>query len=126
MTGIARMHAIVLDAPDTRRLAEFYRDLIGWEIVYADPPEEGGWTTLSDGGGVRISFQYAPDHRPPAWPDPERPQQMHIDVHVADLDEAERRVLELGATKTEVQPSTEGTFRVYLDPAGHPFCLCQD
>jgi len=31
------------------------------------------------------------------------------------------QVLDLGATKAEVQP--DPGFRVYLDPAGHPFCF---
>jgi hypothetical protein len=48
---------------------------------------------------------------------------MHIDVEVDDLDTAEAAVLELGATKHGHQTGT--TFRVFLDPAGHPFCLCQ-
>ena len=30
-------------------------------------------------------------------------------------------LLAIGATKAEHQPST--SFRVFLDPAGHPFCL---
>ena len=34
----------------------------------------------------------------------------------------EAAVLELGATKHDHQPGT--SFRVFLDPAGHPFCLC--
>ena len=49
---------------------------------------------------------------------------MHLDVMVQDFDSAEPAVLELGATKHEHQPGT--SFRVYLDPAGHPFCLCID
>jgi hypothetical protein len=47
---------------------------------------------------------------------------MHLDLVVDDLDAGEAAVLEKGATKAEVQPGT--TFRVFLDPAGHPFCLC--
>jgi hypothetical protein len=47
---------------------------------------------------------------------------MHLDVVVDDLDAAEKAVLELGATRHEQQPGE--TFRVFLDPAGHPFCLC--
>ena len=36
-------------------------------------------------------------------------------------------VLALGATKTAEQPGVpDGNWRVYLDPAGHPFCLCWD
>jgi hypothetical protein len=41
---------------------------------------------------------------------------------VADLDFAERAVMTLGARKTETQPAPE-EWRVFLDPAGHPFCL---
>jgi hypothetical protein len=47
----------------------------------------------------------------------------HIDTMVEDLDKAEEQVLRIGATKSEVQPSEDDNFRVYLDPAGHPFCL---
>jgi hypothetical protein len=49
------------------------------------------------------------------------PQQLHLDFLVSDLDEGERHVLEQGATKHSFQPGD--TFRVYLDPVGHPFCL---
>ena len=45
---------------------------------------------------------------------------MHIDVKVDDFNVAEAAVLALGATKAG---SDTPTFRVYLDPAGHPFCL---
>ncbi|MBG6181073.1 hypothetical protein IWX62_002284 [Arthrobacter sp. CAN_A1] len=47
---------------------------------------------------------------------------MHFDLMVEDLDQGEAVVLGLGGTKAEVQPGT--TFRVFLDPASHPFCLC--
>lgn len=122
MPGIAKLRAVVLDCPDPRALAEFYRELVGGEITHAD--EE--WVSLRDGDTVKLSFQLSPDHRPPTWPDPERPQQFHVDVTVEEsaLDEAERRVLALGATKPELQPG--GKWRVYVDPAGHPFCFCWD
>jgi hypothetical protein len=57
--------------------------------------------------------------RPPRWRDPANPAQLHLDVQVADLDAAERAVLEHGATKLEAFPG----WRVYADPVGHPFCL---
>ena len=69
-----------------------------------------------------ISFQQVEGYRAPDWPGQEHPQQMHLDVIVDDLDAGEAAVLELGATKHDYQPGT--TFRVFLDPAGHPFCLC--
>jgi len=63
-------------------------------------------------------------YQPPQWPGQDMPQQMHLDLIVADLDEGESAVIALGATKAGVQPGTK--FRVFLDPAGHPFCLCVD
>ncbi|WP_327638171.1 hypothetical protein OHB24_07295 [Kribbella sp. NBC_00482] len=56
---------------------------------------------------------------PPRWRDPAHPTQIHLDVLVADLDAAERSVLEHGATQLEDFPG----WRVYADPVGHPFCL---
>ncbi|MET7330511.1 VOC family protein [Nonomuraea sp. NPDC005650] len=122
MSGIAEFRTVVLDCPDPRGLAEFYSRLLGWPVTYADDE----WVVVSDGGAPkRVAFQLAPDFRPPTWPDPERPQQLHLDFTVADLDKAEKQVLEIGATKHGHQPCDDGSFRVYLDPAGHPFCLCR-
>ena len=46
-----------------------------------------------------LAFQLAADYRAPDWPDPARPQQLHLDVMVDDLDEAEPLVLALGARR---------------------------
>lgn len=117
------MRAIVLDTREPLALAEFYRELVGGEITYADPE----WVKLR-GEDVLLSFQLAPDHQPPAWPNPDRPQQFHIDVTIDhdELDAAEAKVLAAGATRHEHQPDDAEDWRVYLDPSGHPFCLCWD
>jgi hypothetical protein len=120
---IARMRSVVLDCPEPLALAEFYRALVGGEIASVDDD----WVVLVV-DGWRLAFQLADDFAPPTWPTGERPQQFHLDVTVDDIEVAEPRAQALGATKHEVQPGeAEGdTFRVYLDPAGHPFCLCWD
>lgn len=119
MAGIARFSLVALDCPDPEALARFYSELTGWE---ADG--EGEWVQLyGAGGGATIAFQrVADDYRPPDWPGQQQPQQIHLDFDVPDLDEGERRVLAIGARKAEHQPGGD-EFRVYLDPAGHPFCL---
>ena len=99
-----------------------YGELLGWEVTYADDD----WVNLAGPGG-KLSFQLAPDYVTPTWPDPKVPQQFHVDVTVDAVDAAEQAVLALGATKTEQQPGVpDGNWRVYLDPAGHPLCLCWD
>jgi len=124
MTPIARMRTVVIDCPDPVELADFYRRLVGGEIT----PVSDDWVVLVPEGGGRLAFQRAEGYAPPTWPTGERPQQLHIDVTVDDIHEAEPAVLAIGATKHEVQPGAadDDTFRVYLDPAGHPFCLCWD
>jgi len=118
-TPIAAFDLVVLDTPDPARLAEFYCALLGWQVVRTDDD----WVTIRGTGGVGMAFQLAPELLPPTWPDPTVPQQSHLDVTVADLDEGERRVLAIGARLTG-QPERSSSFRAYLDPSGHPFCLC--
>ncbi|GAA3761902.1 catechol 2,3-dioxygenase-like lactoylglutathione lyase family enzyme [Spinactinospora alkalitolerans] len=113
---IGRLSSVVLDCPDPHALARFYCEVLGVPITGVD----GGWVDIGDATTGRISFQHAPDHVPPRWPDPRHPQQIHLDIRVDDIDEAEPKVLALGAT---LLSATEPRFRVYADPAGHPFCL---
>ena len=116
--AIARFPSVVLDCPDPQQLAEFYSALLDWKIE----KQEDGWWSIRADYGDSLAFQKVDDYTPPQWPGHDVPQQMHIDVDVDDLDAAESAVLELGATKHDHQPGT--AFRVFLDPAGHPFCIC--
>ncbi|NIZ92743.1 VOC family protein [Kineococcus rubinsiae] len=116
----ATLVATTLDAPDPRALAAFYRHLLGWDLV-EDSPE---WVSIGPpGGGHRLSFQAEPHHVPPVWPagDGDQRLQLHLDVEVDDLAAAGAHAEAGGAVLAAFQPQ-EGV-RVYLDPAGHPFCL---
>ena len=119
--AIARNPQVVLDCPDPVALAEFYAALLGWSVNRDD--DDGDWVEIASDDGQSLAFQQVAGFRAPDWPGQEVPQQLHLDVDVDDLDEAEAATLGLGATKHAHQPGT--TFRVFLDPAGHPFCLCQ-
>jgi len=114
-----KLGAIVLDCPDPRALAGFYAELLGWSV--ADDAEHDWVDVVSPDGGPTVSFQRDPDYRPPTWPRPERPQMLHLDVKVSDLDAEHDRAVRAGATPLT---DRQGSFRVYADPAGHPFCLC--
>jgi catechol 2,3-dioxygenase-like lactoylglutathione lyase family enzyme len=117
-TAIARLQVVALDCPDPRALAAFYSAVLGAPVERTDDD----WVQLAPvGGATPLAFQLVADHRPPQWPGAEHPQQLHLDLEVADLDAGEAAVVALGARKHEVQPGE--TFRVFLDPAGHPFCL---
>ena len=74
------------------------------------------------GAAVLLTTQRVADHRPPDWPGSDVPKQLHLELAVDDLDDAEARALAIGARRADAQPSPE-LWRVLLDPAGHPFCL---
>ncbi|MFC7491347.1 MULTISPECIES: VOC family protein [unclassified Knoellia] len=122
---------IVLDCPDALELARFYGEVLGWGL---EEESDRDWATLEPPGGVvapdrpdgrtTLAFQRIDDWVPPTWPGGAHPQQFHIDLAVPAIAEAEPAVLAAGATVHEHQPSEDGGFKVYLDPAGHPFCLC--
>lgn len=121
---IGRLESTVLEARDPQALARFYSALLGLPVVRTD----GDWVDISD-GRTKLSFQHAPEHQPPRWPDPASSMQYHLDITVDDIAEAEPRVLELGARRLSSGSAAEEAagevdFRVYADPAGHPFCLC--
>jgi hypothetical protein len=78
-TPVLTLSGVVLDSPDARGLAAFYRRLLGW-AVQVDEPD---WVRLrSPAGGHAVAA---------------------------------------GAVLADYQPQDD--VRVYLDPAGHPFCL---
>lgn len=120
--AIARQPSIVLDCPDPGALAGFYAAVLGWDH-HAD--DDGSWAEAYGEGWPPLCFQRADGYRAPEWPGQEHPQQMHLDLWVDDIPAAEPQVLALGATLADEQPSKDGGFRVFVDPAGHPFCLCR-
>ena len=119
MTETASLDLAIFDAADIEQVGRFYAELTGWDIVRQDDDRFGVRTP----DGQEVEFQRAPDHVAPQWPGQEHPQQFHLDLWVEGIAAAEPAVLAAGATVHEHQPSGDGGFKVYLDPAGHPFCL---
>ncbi len=116
---IGRLEKTVLDCPDPRALASFYGQILGMQV---NEDTDGDWVVIGREPGTReLAFQRADPYVPPKWPDPGHPQQEHLDIRVDDVESAQRAVLELGATLLEGEKGTG--FRVFADPAGHPFCL---
>jgi catechol 2,3-dioxygenase-like lactoylglutathione lyase family enzyme len=124
--GVGRFDTVVLDCPDPQELVEFYASLLGRDI--ADDGNDSWQSLTDDGSGVTLAFQRATNYVAPHWPDGP-PQQLHLDLTVDDLVAAHAQALALGATAlsptTAPEPRESLPFRVYADPAGHPFCLCR-
>jgi hypothetical protein len=115
---IGRLRSVVVDCREPRELAAFWAAVIGGTLRADDET----WVVLTDPDGRRLAFQRSPEHQAPEFPDPRGSQQFHLDIRVADIDEAEGKVLTLGATRV-AGAAEDDDFRVYRDPAGHTFCL---
>ncbi len=103
-------------------LAEFYRQATGFEL---HPKSGRDFAGLNREDGLFLGFQRVDRYQAPQWPGQAVPQQIHLDFRVADLEQAEAFLLQLGATKPDNQPAG-ARGRVLLDPAGHPFCITLD
>lgn len=114
---IGHWHGLVIDCVNPSGLAWFYEQLLGMQRIQDEPD----WVVIGDSPDrPGMAFQLSPGHVAPVWPGRDGAQQMHIDVRVDDLDVAEKAALRLGATRLR---GGDKTFRVFADPAGHPFCL---
>lgn len=114
---IGRLHHVVLDCRDPRALAAFYSQVLGRPVTY----DSDDWVVVAENDrSSGLAFQLARDHEPPRWPDPEFPQQFHLDLMVDDVEVASEQVLAIGARRPSDDPSHPS---VFIDPAGHPFCL---
>lgn len=119
----ARLAMVTIDCPDAEVQARFWAELLGGEAQHAE--RDYGMVAA---GGVTIGFGRTEDYTPPSWPDSGGRKQFHFDLAVPDIDAAAARAVELGATLPDEQPADAegGTWRVLLDPAGHPFCLTDE
>jgi hypothetical protein len=125
-----RVLQTVLDTTDLRGLAEFYRQLLGYQYRpgHETPTEGEDWLVLHDAdGNNRLGFQLVDTLRPSTWPDNEVPQQLHLDMlveSVEDLEAAHELALRLGAVvRYDRTDHEQEPLRVYADPSGHPFCI---
>lgn len=132
---------VVFDAPgrtleewgkDAGGIAALYAELLGMRLcsradVYREanyPADDGDeldpLVISEEPGQPSIAFEWAlGEYRAPRWPDPEQPQQVHLDVVVADLEVADELVRRHGGNLLRAAE----THRVYADVVGHPFCL---
>ena len=115
---------VVFDARDIEAESRFWAGLLGGQIHRDDD-----WHSIVVDGEWVMGVQRAPNHSPPDWPAGTQQQQVHVDLHVDDLDAACRLAAELGGHELQAprrpadDPDGDQMFVVYASPAGHPFCF---
>jgi catechol 2,3-dioxygenase-like lactoylglutathione lyase family enzyme len=123
-----------IDTTDVRRLAEFYRALLGLRYRQGDEPpvdeaaDDADWLVLVDADDARkLAFQQVERLTPTTWPEHDVPMQMHLDLTVSSVAELERhreRAEALGARLVfDRTDDPDEPLYVLADPSGHPFCI---
>ena len=121
-----RLGAIVIDSNMADDLSDFYQKLLGWKKE-CQLFEGDKWYILKDGDGVAtpLVFQEIEEYARPVWPAIKGVQQQmaHLDFYVgaACYENEVEHAISCGAVLSEIQLSD--SWRVMLDPAGHPFCI---
>ncbi len=113
---VPTLQMITLDCAEVRPLAEFWSALLEWDVTH----QQDEYAMLT-GPGVALGIGQVEDYRSPDWPNENGGKQFHFDLGCEDIAASETRCVELGATVPDDQRGE--TWRVLLDPAGHPFCL---
>lgn len=111
---------IVIGCPGNSKItAAFYAGLLQMQVIRED------WLMIAKDRDAepRLAFDddVDPDHVAD-WPDPQRPQQMHLDLPAHDLVPAVQLATQLGAVPLQQRSDLV----IFRDPAGHPFCLYAD
>lgn len=120
---VAKTSVLVLDCAEPESLALFYAELLGAGVRAGEGLD---MVEVVGGAGVHLAVRRDHGYAPPSWPRPEDSQQAHLRILVApaDLDEAEREAVSLGARPVSADPEQgPRDARLFSDPAGHTFTL---
>jgi predicted enzyme related to lactoylglutathione lyase len=109
------LRALVVDARDPGRLAEFWQAVLGVGVI----EQMEDWIQLGpDEGRVYLAFQPATDASPPGR------MSLRPDVEVEDMDEAQAQIEGLGGRLVEIIHERTGeTHRRMADPEGNEFTI---
>jgi hypothetical protein len=115
---MTKLAMLTLDCAEVTPVADFWKAALGYEQLAGDGDS---YAMLGNGSGPALGFGKVEGYQPPGWPNEGGSKQFHLDLAADDVDAETERLVSLGATLADPQPGE--TWRVLLDPAGHPFCV---
>ena len=114
---VATLGSVVINAVDFEREKAFWMTVLGVDVER----EFDGvfcWLAPQHDGGVRLALQKVEEAT-------EGRRRLHLDTTVADLDEAQARIEEVGGSFVEDHEVGGFQWRVMHDPEGNEFCIAR-
>lgn len=110
---VSQWENLVVDADDPPRLARWWAQALGYQIVHEAPDE--------------VEIRQSPDRLPGVVfvPVPERKQlknRLHIDLRAADQAAEVERLVDMGARRVDIDQG-DVSWIVLTDPEGNEFCV---
>jgi hypothetical protein len=118
-TQAAWIGAITIDCEDSESMRRFYREALGG----VDMPGHSQSVRVA---GMPLNFRELDGWVRPTWPGGDMQIHFELLVPVGELERQAARLVSLGAEKSSHQDPDDPGLIVFLDPAGHPFCLFED
>lgn len=103
--------SLAIDCANAERLGTFWAELLGGTIDLDDDSD----AIVRAPGAPRLDFLQVPEAKA-------QKNRLHLDLAVADVDDATRQALALGATAAD-DVYDGGRWKVLRDPEGNEFCL---
>jgi predicted enzyme related to lactoylglutathione lyase len=108
------LFSVTFDAADPPRLAEFWAQVTGYSVKFAD--EKIAQITGDGSVGPMFMFLKVPESKTAK-------NRMHVDLGTADLDADVDRVIALGADLVGRHEQYGVTWATLRDPEGNEFCI---
>lgn len=104
-----------IDTADPQRLAKFWTEALGYEVLYSRPDGDERAVLIGGHGRPRILFFEVHDEKVVK-------NRLHLDLRPDDQEAEVERLLSLGATKVDIGQG-DPSWVVMADPDGNEFCV---
>lgn len=110
---------VSIDARNTRIIAEFWRQALGWDIV---EEADDGYVSLARRGTLMPTLDILPVPEGKSVKN-----RLHLDLRSDGSDQQSEveRLISLGATRADVGQGPDVTWVVLADPEGNEFCVLE-
>jgi catechol-2,3-dioxygenase len=112
----SRIAVVVIDAVDPEKVADFWCEVLGWQVMERDGADIG--IAADETSWPRIDVLQVPEAKTVK-------NRLHLDLRADGSDTATEleRLLALGARRVDIGQDADSSWVVLADPEGNEFCL---